>query len=170
MAGEVQDNVIKGCPTKLWLHNVSLFYMVMLCILTLPPMGYQILWLPWGVSEAPLRNQGRSYFWPHVAIKHFLLDIFRGHMQKISQKSQNLSKISGFQKNFKFEISRHLGKRKIDITRLILKIQDSNFTCKHDFYRRKNPIMASRSKEHFLIDWNMIFSKKSSGCTSLWGP
>ena len=36
--------------------------------------------------------------------------IFRGHMQKISQISQNLSKISGFQKNFKIGISHHLDK------------------------------------------------------------
>ena len=65
-------------------------------------------------------------------------------MQKISQKSQNLSKISGFQKNFKIEISHHLEKRKMDITRLILKIQDSNFICK--------PIstMTSKSKDHLL--------------------
>ena len=55
-------------------------------------------------------------------------------MQKISQKSQNLSKISGFQNFFKYEISQHLGKQKIDITRLIFKIQDSNFTCKRNFY------------------------------------
>ena len=51
-------------------------------------------------------------------------------MQKISQKSLDLSKISGFQKNFRIEISHHLDKRKMDITRLILKIQYSNFTCK----------------------------------------
>ena len=68
-------------------------------------------------------------------------------MQKISQKSQNLSKISGFQKNFKIAISHHLDKQKIYITRLILKIQDSNCT---NFYRRKNHILASRSKDHFL--------------------
>ena len=50
-------------------------------------------------------------------------------MQKISQKSQTLSKISGFQTNFKVEILHHLDKRKIDITRLILSIEDSNFIC-----------------------------------------
>ena len=72
-------------------------------------------------------------------------------MQKISQTSQNLSKISGFQK-FKIEISHHLDKRKIDITRLILKIQDLNFTCKPNSYNRKIHILASRSKDHFLID------------------
>ena len=71
-------------------------------------------------------------------------------MQKISQKSQNLSKISGFQKNFKIEISHHLDKRKIDITRLILKIEDSNFTCKPNFNSRKNHILATRSKDPFL--------------------
>ena len=32
--------------------------------LTLPPMGYRILWLPWGggLRGPPLRNQGRSHF------------------------------------------------------------------------------------------------------------
>ena len=31
--------------------------------LTLPPMGYRILWLPWGGAQRPpLRNQGRSHF------------------------------------------------------------------------------------------------------------
>ena len=52
-------------------------------------------------------------------------------MQKISQKS-------------------HLDQRKIDITRLILKIEDSIFTCKPNFYSRKNHILASRSKDPFL--------------------
>ena len=38
--------------------------------LTLPPMGYRVLWLPWrGLrGPPPLRNQGRSHFWLHVAI------------------------------------------------------------------------------------------------------
>ena len=81
-------------------------------------------------------------------------------MQKISQKSQNLSKISGFQKFCKMEISHHLDKQKIDITRLILKIQDSNFTCKPNFYSRKNHILASRSKDHFLRLKHDIFKKK----------
>ena len=84
-------------------------------------------------------------------------------MQKISQKSQNLSKISGFQKNFKIEILHHLDKQKIDITRLILKIEDSNFTCKPNFYSRKNHILASRSKDHFLRLKYDIFKKNLMG-------
>ena len=67
-------------------------------------------------------------------------------MQKISQKSQNLSKILGFQKKFKIEILHHLDKQKMDITRLILKIQDSNLTCKPDFDSRTNYL----SQDHFL--------------------
>ena len=89
----------------------------------------------------------------------FLLDIFRGHMQKLSQKSQDLNKISGFQKFFKIEILHHLDKREMDITRLILKIHDSNFTCKPNSYSRKNPILASRSKDHFLRLKYDIFMK-----------
>ena len=53
-------------------------------------------------------------------------------MQKISQKSQNFSKISGFQKNVKIESLHHLDKQKIYITHLILKIEDLNFTRKHN--------------------------------------
>ena len=49
-----------------------------------------------GHQRSPLRYQWRSHFWPHVAIKHLLLGIFRGHMQKFWQKSKNLSEISGF--------------------------------------------------------------------------
>ena len=98
-----------------------------------------------------------------------LLDLFRGHMQKISQKSLDLSKISGFQKNFRIEISHHLDKRKMDITRLILKIQYSNFTCKPNFYSRKYHILASRSKDHFLKLKYDIFEEKNSGCPSLGG-
>ena len=44
-------------------------------------------------------------------------------MQKISKKSQNLSKISGFKKGFKIEILHHMDQQKIDITCLILKIE-----------------------------------------------
>ena len=65
-------------------------------------------------------------------------------MQNISQRSQNLSKISGFQKNFKIEISHHLDKQKIDITRLILKIEDSNFTCKPNFNSRKKSYIGNK--------------------------
>ena len=50
--------------------------------------------------------------------------MFRDHVQKFSQKSQNLIKISGLQKFFKYEILHHLGKQKIDITRLFLKKQE----------------------------------------------
>ena len=59
-----------------------------------------------GTSEAPPPKKSRreSFLTPCCYIA-FLLGKFRGHMQKISQKSQNLSKISGFQKNFKIEIS-----------------------------------------------------------------
>ena len=81
-------------------------------------------------------------------------------MQKISQKSQNLSKISVFQKNFKIEISHHLDKRKNDITRLILKIPGSNFICKPNFY-------LGIKVEGTLFD---IFKNNSSGCISLGGP
>ena len=76
------------------------------------------------------------------------------------------TKISKFQRHFrilrfcKIEILHHLDELKIDITRLILKIHDSNFTCKSDFYKRKSHILASRSKDHFLIDLNRKFSKK----------
>ena len=47
----------------------------------------------------------------------------------------------------KIEILHHLDEQKI--AHLILKIQSSNFTCKPNFYSRKN-ILASRSKDHFL--------------------
>ena len=48
-------------------------------------------------------------------------------------------------------IPHHLDKRKIAITRLILKIQDTNLTCKSNFYsRKKNPIFGSRWKDSFL--------------------
>ena len=57
------------------------------------------------------------------------------------------------------EISHHLDIQKIDITRLILKIQDSNFTCKPNFYSRKYHILASRSKDHFLRLKYDIFEK-----------
>ena len=71
-------------------------------------------------------------------------------MQKISQKSLDLSKISGFQKNFRIEISHHLDKQKIYITQLIMKIEDSNFICKPNFKSRKNHILVTRLKDHFL--------------------
>ena len=89
-------------------------------------------------------------------------------MQKISQKSLNLSKISGFQKNLKIEISHHLDKRKIDITRFILKTENSNFTSKPNFDSRKNHILAIRSKNHFYRQKYDI--KKSYGCTFLGVP
>ena len=57
------------------------------------------------------------------------------------------------------EILHHLDKRKIDITRLILKIEDSNFTCKPNFNSRKNHILATRSKDHFLRLKYDIFKK-----------
>ena len=133
-------------------------------------MGYRILWLPWEWPQGPpIRNQGRGHFSPHVAIQHFLLGIFRDHMKKISQKSKNWSKISGYQKNVKIEISHHLDKRKIGITRLILKIENSNFTCKPNFDSRKNHILATRSKDQFLRLKYDIFLKKSYGCTFLGG-
>ena len=44
-----------------------------------------------GASKTPLRNQGMTHFWPHIAIQHLLLSIFMGHMQEFSQKSKNLS-------------------------------------------------------------------------------
>ena len=52
----------------------------------------------------------------------------------------------------KMEILHHLNKQKIGITRLILKIQDSNFTCKPNFQSRTNHILTSMSKDHFFID------------------
>ena len=55
-------------------------------------------------------------------------------------KIQRDFRISKF---FKIEISHHLDKWKMDITRLILKIQDSNFTSKPNFYSRKYIILAS---------------------------
>ena len=61
-------------------------------------------------------------------------------------------------------------KRKIYITRLILKIQDSNFTCKPNFYSRKNHILALRSKDHFFNIKLWYFQKNSSGCMSIGGP
>ena len=61
------------------------------------------------------------------------------------------------------DILHHLDKRKIDITRLILKIQVSNFTCKPNSYSRKNHILASRSKDHFLRLKYDIFKKNLMG-------
>ena len=83
---------------------------------------------PHGVSDSvalmgggakKLRNEAFLTPRGYIAL-YMLFGIFRGHMQKISKNSQNLNRISGF----------HLDKREIDITRLILKILDSNFTCK----------------------------------------
>ena len=56
-------------PPQLYNKNVTVWCHLRYC-LTLPPMGYRILWLPWGggPQRPPLRNQGRSHFWPHVAI------------------------------------------------------------------------------------------------------
>ena len=67
------------------------------CLLPLPSMGYRILWLPWGGPQRPPSKKTikESFLTPCCYIA-FLLDIFMGYMQKISQKSQNLSKISGF--------------------------------------------------------------------------
>ena len=50
------------------------------------------------------------------------------------------------------EILHLLDKQKEYITQLILKKQDSNLTCKSDFYSRKNYILATRSKDQFLIN------------------
>ena len=77
-------------------------------------------------------------------------------MQNISQKSQNLSKISGFQNFAKLRFCITSTIEKLYITRLILKIQELYFTCMLNFYSRK----ASRSKDHFLIGWKIICSKK----------
>ena len=44
---------------------------------------------------------------------------------------------------------------KIGVTRLILKIQDSNFACKPNFHSRTNHILTSMSKDHFFTDLNM---------------
>ena len=64
--------------------------------LTLPPMG--------GPQRPPPPKKSRKESFPtpccYIA---FLLGIFRDHMQKISQKFQNLSKISGFQKFSKLD-------------------------------------------------------------------
>ena len=74
----------------------------------------------------------------------------------------SFSKISGFQNFAKWRFCTNLTKWKIGVTRFILKIQDSNFTCKPNFHRRTNHIVTSMSKDHFFIDWDMIFSKKKT--------
>ena len=84
-------------------------------------------------------------------------------MQKISQKSQNLSKISGFEKNFKIEITHHIDKRKIDISRLILKIEDSNFTCMPNLNSRitSNVERPTRFNKIFVSAFAQLGFKKS---------
>ena len=110
---------------------------------------FNSLWLSITLNAQILWFQGWSHIRPHVVIKHLLLGIFRGHMKRIRVKSQNLSKILGFQNNLKIEILHHLDKRKMDITHLILKILDSNSTCKPNFY----------IFDHFLILKYDIFQK-----------
>ena len=67
-------------------------------VFTQSPRAYKILWLLWGgLRGLPLRYQRRSNLWPHVAINHLFVCIFRDHMQKFGPKSQNLSEISGFE-------------------------------------------------------------------------
>ena len=77
-----------------------------------------------------------------------------------SRLRDTITKISGFQKNLKIKISHHLDKQKMDKTRLILKIQDSKFTSKPNFYSRKNYFLASRSRDHFFRLKYDIFKKK----------
>ena len=63
-------------------------------------------------------------------------------MQEISQKSQNLSKISKF---CEIEILHHIDNRKIAITRLILKIHGGNFVCRPNF--DKGPL------KYYAVGW-----------------
>ena len=79
-------------------------------------------------------------------IQHLLLGIFRGHLQK---EVSNLSKDFRISKFCKIELSHHIDKQKLPITRLILKIQDSNVPGKANLHSRKNPILASKLKDHF---------------------
>ena len=66
-----------------------------------------------GGLRGPPKKSRKDSFLTHVAIKHLLLGILRGHMQKISQKSQNLSKISGFQYFAKLRFSISLINKKL---------------------------------------------------------
>ena len=83
-------------------------------------------------------------------------------MQKISQKFQ---KISGFQNFAKLRFCITMTKKK-----LILKMQGSNFTRKPNFSGRKNHILASRPKEHFVIGKKVIFSKRIFWVNIFRGP
>ena len=120
---------------------------------------------PWGASKArPKKSRNELFLTTCCCIAFVSWYIYGSH-------AKNQPETSKFEQDFriskfcKIDISHHLDKRKIDITRLILKIQDSNFTCKPNFYSRKNHILASRSKDHFLRQKYDIFKKKI-----LWVP
>ena len=72
-------------------------------------------------------------------------------MQKNKPEIPKFEQDFRISKNFKIEISHHLDKRKIDITRLILKIEDSNFTCKPIFLVEKIIFWHQDQKTTFLV-------------------
>ena len=51
-----------------------------------------------GPQRPPLRNQGRSHFWPHVAKSYFETYKSYDHMQNFRPLSQKFSEISRFEK------------------------------------------------------------------------
>ena len=114
-------------------------------------MGYQILWLPWeGASEAPPSEIKEGVIFDPMLLYRICHLVFLGVTCK--ESARNLKIWARFQdfKIFEIEISHHLDKQKIGITRLILKIQDSNFKCKPNFHSRTNHIFTSMSKDHFF--------------------
>ena len=86
-----ENTSLKANNHILYSRNYSKLTMINTGGLTLSPMGYP-----------PLRYQGRSYLWPHVAKEYLLLGKFSGHIQKFGLKSQKLNEISEFKDFDKF--------------------------------------------------------------------
>ena len=89
-----------------WTSNIEkldIRYMALICNLNPISQGLSISRLPrgGGVTETPLRNQWRSYYWTHVAKNYLLVFIFVVQMQKKMDKILNFGQFFVFSAEMK---------------------------------------------------------------------
>ena len=77
--------------------------------------------------------------------------VYLGVTCKKSARNLKFEKDFRISKKIEIEISHHLDKQS-RITRLILKKQDSNFTCKPNSYSRKKSYFGIKVERPLLID------------------
>ena len=104
------------------------------------------------VAEAPPQKSRKESFLTPCFYIAFVTKYFQVSHAKNQPETSKFEQDFRNSKFYEMEISHHLDKRKIYVTCLILKIQDSNFTCKANFHSRTNYILTLMSKDHFFIE------------------